>query len=394
MHLFFVHQFPDFDNFVPVVIDLKKKTNLNFSIMNIFPVHNLKYYRLNQLLIDNGIQLIDVSEINIKSKVIKFFLKFIQIIPKKILERLDRIWFYFYHKFTLFEQDSLTSFIKKKNIKSINIDKALPDTYKKIIVSACRKSNIKINCYNLGIEMRKNIRINLDDYDFCDYGIIQDQNLILEESDLKKKKIIRSASARYSLDWINEIENIYKYKLKDYSSKLKNRKLKVLLVTRPFFSEKSWQIIYENLKKVENIDLKIKLKPRGRFKPLHIQNDIVKGYNTSELINWADVIVAHSSSILVEAIIKSKKILFLNFLFDLEKKKEIKYIFENLEIVEYINSIDQLNNKIKTLASNNDLDFSEKYNKSCKNFLLSNIDKNFFNKNENTNKKLIQIYLS
>ena len=113
MHLFFVHQFPDFDNFVPVVIDLKKNESKFFN-NEYLPVHNLKYYRLNQLLIDNGIQLIDVSEINIKSKVIKFFLKFIQIIPKKILERLDRIWFYFYHKFTLFEQDSLTFFYKKK----------------------------------------------------------------------------------------------------------------------------------------------------------------------------------------------------------------------------------------------------------------------------------------
>ena len=36
--------------------------------------------------------------------------------------------------------------------------------------------------------MRRNIKINLDDYDFCDYGIIQDQNLILDESNLKKKK--------------------------------------------------------------------------------------------------------------------------------------------------------------------------------------------------------------
>ena len=242
--------------------------------------------------------------------------------------------------------------------------------------------------------MRRNIKINLDDYDFCDYGIIQDQNLILDESNSKKKKIIRTASKRYSLDWINEIDKIYKYKLMDYSSKLKNRKLKVLLVTRPFFSEKSWRMIYENLKKIENIDLKIKLKPRGRFKPLHIQNDIVKEYNTSELINWADVIVSHSSSILVEAIIKSKKILFLNFLFELEKKKEIKYIFEDLEIVEYINSTDHLNNKIKFLASKNDLDFLEKYNRSCEKFLLSNIDKNFFNKIENTNKELIEIYLN
>ena len=114
MHLFIVHQFPDFDNFVPIVIDLKKKTNLNFSIMNVFPVHDLKYYRLNQLLINNGIQLIEVSEINMKSKIVKFFLKFIQIIPKKILEKLDKIWYYFYHKFTLFDQDNLISYIKKK----------------------------------------------------------------------------------------------------------------------------------------------------------------------------------------------------------------------------------------------------------------------------------------
>ena len=203
MHLFIVHQFPDFDNFVPIVIDLKKKTNLNFSIMNVFPVHDLKYYRLNQLLINNGIQLIEVSEINMKSKIVKFFLKFIQIIPKKILEKLYKIWYYFYHKFTLFDQDNLISYIKKKSIKSINIDKALPNTYKKIIISACQKSNIRINCYNLGIEMRRNIKINLDDYDFCDYGIIQDQNLILDESNFKKKKIIRTASKRYSLDWIN-----------------------------------------------------------------------------------------------------------------------------------------------------------------------------------------------
>ena len=41
--------------------------------MNVFPVHDLKYYRLNQLLINNGIQLIEVSEINMKSKIVKFF---------------------------------------------------------------------------------------------------------------------------------------------------------------------------------------------------------------------------------------------------------------------------------------------------------------------------------
>ena len=394
MHLFLVHQFPDFDNFVPIVIDLKKKTNLNFSIMNIFPVHDLKYYRLNQLLKNYDIGLIDISEINFKSKLIKFFLKFIKIIPKKILERLDRFWYFSYHKFRLFDQDSLEMFIKNKKIRSINIDKALPDTYKKIVISACKKMNVKINCYNLGIEMRKNIKIDPADFDFYDNVIIQDQNLIVKDYNIKSEKIIRVASSRYSLNWLQEVDNIYRYKLKNYSQKLNNRKLKILLVTRPFFKLKSWKMIQEKIKGIENIDLKIKIKPRGQFKPLHIQDNIVREYNTSELINWADVIVSHSSSILVEAVIKSKRILFLNFLFNLENKEEIKYIFEDTEIVEYIDSLEQLISKLKILRLNNDFDSYEKYKKSRENFLLTYIDNDYFVDSKQLNKKLVQIYFN
>ena len=50
MHLFIVHQFPDYDNFVPIIVNLKKETNSNFAIMNIFPVHDLKYYGFNSIL--------------------------------------------------------------------------------------------------------------------------------------------------------------------------------------------------------------------------------------------------------------------------------------------------------------------------------------------------------
>ena len=170
--------------------------------------------------------------------------------------------------------------------------------------------NVKINCYNLGIEMRKNIKIDPADFDFYDNVIIQDQNLIVKDYNIKSEKIIRVASSRYSLNWLQEVDNIYRYKLKNYSQKLNNRKLKILLVTQSFFKLKSWKMIQEKIKGIENIDLKIKLKPRGQFKPLHIQDNIVREYNTSELINWADVIVSHSSSILVEAVIKSKEFYF------------------------------------------------------------------------------------
>ena len=51
MHLFIVHQFPDYDNFVPITVNLKKNIDSNFSIMNIFPVHNLKFYGFDSLFI-------------------------------------------------------------------------------------------------------------------------------------------------------------------------------------------------------------------------------------------------------------------------------------------------------------------------------------------------------
>ena len=43
------------------------------------------------------------------------------------------------------------------------------------------------------------------------------------------------------------------------------------------------------------------------------ENNNIK-FTSSELINWADIIVSHASSILIEAAIKNKKILFLEYL--------------------------------------------------------------------------------
>ena len=144
-----------------------------------------------------------------------------------------------------------------------------------------------------------------EDFSLYDCAMIQSQILGIDDSEKNKRKFKRIASPRYSLDWLNEVEEMYRYKLKEYSPDTFDRKLKVVLMTRAMFSEKTWQILYEELKKIYDIELKIKLKPRGQFRPLYAQKNIINEYNTSELINWADVIVSHASSILNEAIIKS-----------------------------------------------------------------------------------------
>ncbi len=393
MHLFIVHQFPDYDNFVSITVNLKKKTNSNFAIMNIFPVHDLKYYGFDTLLKKHKIQFIDVLKLNKRSILINFLLSFLIMFPKAIIEKLNRVWYYFYHKYTIFYKKHLVTLIESRKIKSINIDSSLPERYKQIISSACKEANIKFNCYRIGIELRQDIAIKTEDYNLFDHTIIQDQNLIIDESEINKKKFIRIANPRYSLNWIDEVENSYRYKFKEYNPDITKRKLRVLLVTRNEVSNKSWQMIHSELKKIKNIDLKIKIKPRGQFRPLHIQENIVNEYNTSELVNWADVVVSHSTSILIEAIIKDKKILFLNFLFALEGKKEVKYIFENQYIVEYIESTENLIKRIQNLKSiEHDISDYEKYQKSKKIFLQENLESNFFDKKNLLKEDLINIY--
>ena len=395
MHLFIVHQFPDYDNFVSITVSLKKKINSNFAIMNIFPVHNLKYYGFNALLEKYQIQFIDVFELNKRSILVNLLLNLIIILPKAIIKKLNRVWYYMYHKHTLFNEKHFVNLIKKNKIKSINIDDGLPRRYKKILFVACKKTNIKFNCYRIGVEMRQGIKIKTEDYSSYDHTVIQDQNIIIDESRGNDKKFIRIANQRYSLEWIDEVENSYRYKLKEYNADTTKRKLRVLLVTRNEVSNKSWQMIQGELKRIKNIELRIKIKPRGQFRPLHVQENIVNEYNTSELVNWADVIVAHSTSILIEAIIKNKKIFFLNFLYALEGKKAFKYIFENQNIVEYINSIKDLVSRIQNLRSDKpNINNDEKYQKSKKIFLQKNLESNFFDKSKTLKEDLTDIYLS
>ena len=395
MHLFIVHQFPDYDNFVSITVNLKKKTNCNFAIMNIFPIHNLKYYGFNSLLKKYEIQFIDVFKLNKKSILLKFLLSFLIILPKGIIKKLNRAWYYFYHNYTLFHKEDLVDLIKNKKIKTVNIDQSLPERYKQIFFLACKETGIKFISYKVGIEMRRNIKIKIEDYNLFNYTIMQDENLILDDTEENRKKFIRISNPRYSLDWLEEVENSYRYKLKEYNLDTNKKKLKVLIVTRPMFSNKSWQVIYEELKKIRNIEVRIKLKPRGQFRPLHVQENIINEYNTSELINWADVIVAHSTSVLIEGIIKDKKILFLNFLFDLEKINETKYIFENQNIVEYMYSKVDLIKRIESLKENkkDNVDYKE-YQKSKKFFLEKSLGNNFFDKKNSLKKKFVDIYLN
>lgn len=382
MHLFIVHQFPDLDNFLPVISNLKKQTNQKFSLLNAYPVHEIKHYNFHEILKKYEIDYINIYEISFRAKLVKFFLNLIKIVPNKIILRSKKFWYFLYHKYLFFDEKNILNLIKTKKIKTINIDHSLPDRYKSIFKNTLKKTEVKLITYKLGIEMRNNINIRSVTYENTDYAVVEDCSTQFKVSNEIKNKLFRITNPRYSLTWLNEIDKEYKYKLKDYTLN-KNRKIRVLLLTRPFFSYRTWEKIWNTLKKIDQIDVRFSFKPRGNFIPLNFQGNEIKELNTSELINWADIVIGHATSVLVEAIIKNKKIFFLKYLLEEEKKENINYVFENENFIEIINSHDEIIKKInffinQEFPKNFDLSI---YKNDIKNFLTNLIGNNFDKEN-------------
>jgi len=113
--------------------------------------------------------------------------------------------------------------------------------------------------------------------------------------------------------------------------------------------------------KLKNINLKIGNKPKSVL-PLKCTDYHFDKLNSNQLINWADVIISHASSILIEAAIKNKKMYFCSFLKFKEKYNILGDYFENVKGIIRVKNFEQLIENI------------EKEDK--------NIKRNLFNKND------------
>ena len=89
--------------------------------------------------------------------------------------------------------------------------------------------------------------------------------------------------------------------------------------------------LVEKLKKNENLNIKIRNKPRDAL-PFKCSSYYDDELNSVQLINWADiVIVSRQTSILIEAVKKKKVIFFLNYInknFNLVHLNNYKYFFK------------------------------------------------------------------
>ena len=390
MNLFIVDQYPELDEFAPIMHEISSNSEVKAAMMNIYPVQDIKKYDLTNLLINKSrIKIINLSSINIKNFLIIVCLKVILLLPKFILFRLNRLWFFLYHKINFLNVADLKRLIKKEKILSISINGGLALRYKKIFFEACSETNIKLLLYSSGIEMRKN-------FDVPDYNELYSHHIIISDQassknkkyDKVRNKIINLNSARYSFQWLDTLEDISLYKIENYKIPLVAKdKIKIVIFTRSLFHEEEWKNMESKIRLISNVDVKLRYKPRGDLSPLNINRQNINQNSSSELINWADIVISHTSSILIEAMMKKKVIFFPDYL--LQDRKYIKgkndlkfekYLFEDYSCVININSLSEMLTNIE-----NSLGKIEIWNKTClkgqQNFLKEIFGDAFLDKN-------------
>ena len=86
--------------------------------------------------------------------------------------------------------------------------------------------------------------------------------------------------------------------------------------------------LIKRIKNNKNFQTIIKLKPR-RIE-LKKQNYNTNNFDSSSLIDWADVVLSHSSSIIVEVLLKNKPVIFPYYLKITGEKYLIK---KNLDVL-------------------------------------------------------------
>ena len=358
MHLFLIDLFVSLDTLAPIIKTISKK---NVVICNINPINEFRSLDLYKEIKKYAKNSYNIPLKNI-DKIFFLLIKILFILPKPVLKKCGWIWYKIYKEKKYSSKKIIKEFLVSHEIKSVTFEESVPDKTIEKFYNAAKELNISVIKIPSGINTIKLPAIDKKYLKFCDFYLAP--NKLRQIKDEKnKKKIYYIGSLRYSNYFINFLKKIYKIRKLDSNKKCvgilnKERSLEY----RPLINIKN------NLINNFNIDVVQSLKPRTVF-PIQVSNIFDKHLLTSEVIlNCNILLCARSSSVLFEALINKKKILFLNFIND-NLKYSLLYKYQTFK---KIDSENDLYNLIK-FKKNFNIDHNSK-KKIFKKFLI-----NFFN---------------
>ncbi len=388
---FVIRDIPDLDHLTPVIfkfLTLKKEIvilnyEINLNLQNDFRISFLKkkfgklniiniYSFLDQGLIYNFLSRVfsiknnEINFKNLKSEIkfnFDFFKKFIIAFIKKLFFKRNS-----YLESIFFNKKWIKKIFEKLQIKSVIIDDSSYLIYKKAqnIVEVCREENLKIHLFphTCFINDRK------EDYEDIKKNLSKLKNFpnIITNSNFRKKKLIETGikeknilvygSGRFSPEWLNIFQEITNCDPNKVISKTK-----VLYFEGVYNDQSKEKKLINYLSNLDNFDLIIKTHPRGIFSKKQIENIKKTNFNidlttpSTKLIFDADIIIGTFSSILVDAFVLNKTVIYPKFLIN-ENQIEILYAGKDFTIdcetnEEVKNAISKFNEKKLVINENN-----------------------------------------
>ena len=302
MNIFFFEFLIQLDSISPLLYLLKKnKIDVKFS--SLYPIHDYKYNYLFKILMSNQIEYIKGFPLNYRKKIILNLLIIFTYLPKKIGIKLEGFWFRVYRNFNFLSHKEFINFCKNNNVRNLIIPYDLP-IFKKKFFQECKKE-IDINIIEIEVGTRT-LKSDIDKFNlqYCDYFI--SSNKLINKNQSFKKKIKSLGSLRYTSFWLKILS-----KKKENNKKVGLKKINVVIFLNQRILEQSKKIFSQIIDN-RSINIFIGNKPKSVL-PLKHTDYFYDKFSTSELIDIADIIISHSSSILIEAILKRKTIIYTSF---------------------------------------------------------------------------------
>ena len=334
MHLFLYDNLVQLDSIVPVINTIKDQKKITLSSLNI--THNYNNNKLIKYLNQNDIECLTFPPTNIENRIKLFLIRTLLLLPKIILLRFQSFWYRLDEK-TFLDKKEFLNFLKEKKIKSINIPNDFASNKKIFLYNLKLEYDLKIIEIEVGVRTLKTDPYEKFPLDYCDFYLAANKFLnFLSFKNIKEfnRKTKFLGSSRYSSQWIKILDEINKIPYK------RTKKKNVALFLAPRDLEENPNF-FKKILKIENINLEISNKPKSVL-PLKCCDYYYDKFNANQLINWADIIICHASSIVIEAIIKKKKILFCAFIKHDKKFKVLGNQFEIFNCVKKMQNFEQI----------------------------------------------------
>lgn len=363
MLTFLIRDFPDLDHFAPIIFKYVKENpskkililefNADIDIESDYRIIYLNKISKN-IIIKNAYTAISNSKIRIllsilfskKNKNInlnslkkiekKITLNFLKIFLISLLKKIFLKKNNFYEKF-LFSKKWSIELVKTFNITTLVMDDSFFLSFEKNknLVSILKNQNKKIillphTCHIFDFEEEKEIFSKIKFSNFYPILVVCNEkrrNYMISYG-YQPEKVKNLGSARFSNEWINihsELLPLFKFNNKN--------KLNVLFIDGTYNNHKRQSDLLNKLSnKLDNIGIIFRTHVRKNNKIdeirnlLKLNNKILIDFETptTSLIKKADIIIGTMSSIIIEAFVFEKFLIFPTFLLD-EKKVKVHY---------------------------------------------------------------------